>query len=77
MSLSRWAWWRPPALLRTVIVNLQSDGDVALRGVLWQSRGAWLVLRDVQMLHANGAVTKLDGESVVHRTNVAFLQVLP
>jgi hypothetical protein len=59
-----------------VIVNLQSDSDTALRGVLWQSRGAWLVLREVVMLKVNTPQTPVDGEVVIHRSNVAFIQVL-
>jgi len=69
-------WWRPPALLRAVIVNLK-DEQAALRGVLWQSRGPWLTLRDVSLLKPGGGATALDGETIVHRDNVAFIQVLP
>ena len=71
-------WWRPPCLLRTVIVNLISDDAVALKGVLWASRGPWLTLRHVSAVRAEGgSVSRLDGEVVVHRSNVAFVQVVP
>ena len=70
-------WWRPPCLLRVVIVNLRSDRDTALRGVLWRARGRWLVLRDAVALKTTAAPTRLDGEIVIDRDNVAFLQVLP
>lgn len=74
----RWLlWWRPPCLLRSVIVNLQTSPETALRGVLWQSRGAWLVLREVQVLKANAPSTAVDGEVVIHRAMVTFIQVLP
>jgi hypothetical protein len=74
----RWLlWWRPPMLLRQVIVNLKSDDAVALQGVLWQSRGPWLTLRSVSALRTTGGVTPMDGEVVVHRHNVAFFQVMP
>jgi hypothetical protein len=59
-----------------VIVNLKSD-DTALRGVLWQSRGAWLVLREVSALKPHAPTTAVDGDVTVHRDNVAFIQVLP
>lgn len=69
-------WWnRPPCLLRSVLVNLKHDADSALRGVLWQARGPWLVLRDVTAIKAGAAPTPVDGEVVIHRENVAFLQV--
>lgn len=71
------AWWRPPFLTRLVIVNVVSDPDAAFRGVLWQSRGAWLVLKQAAILKPNAEPTPLDGEVVIHRSNVSFIQVLP
>jgi hypothetical protein len=71
-----WCWWQPPCLLRSVIVNLKSDDTVALKGVLWATRGPWLTLRNVHALRVSGATAPMDGEVVVHRTNVAFLQVV-
>lgn len=76
MSWSGLFWWRPPCLLRVVLVSLVSDPDLALRGVLWRSRGAWLVLKDGELVKPHGEPTKVDGELVIHRSNVAFLQVL-
>lgn len=70
-------WWRPPCVLRMVIVNLQSDQATALQGVLWKSRGAWLTLRDVKVLKAGAQPTPVDGEVIVHRHNVSFIQVIP
>lgn len=70
-------WWRPPCLLRAVIVNLISDQTTAIKGVLWSSRGAWLTLREASALHGHATPTPLDGEVVIHRTNIAFIQVLP
>ncbi len=58
-----------------VIVNLKSE-ETALRGVLWQSRGAWLTLRTVALLKTDGSYSPLDGEVIVPRENVAFLQVV-
>lgn len=69
-------WWLPPCLLRYVIVNLTTDGT-AFKGVLWQSRGPWLVLREASMLKEGNPPTPVDGEVVMHREHVAFLQVLP
>lgn len=73
----RWLfWWRPPCLLQPVIVNLTTN-DTAIKGVLWQSRGAWLTVRDAQLLVANASARAIDGEIVVHREQVHFIQVLP
>jgi hypothetical protein len=68
-------WWRPPCILRLVIVNLKS-GD-AIQGVLWQSRGAWLTLREPYALTSAQPPKRMDGDAVIHRAQVDFLQVLP
>lgn len=70
-------WWRPPALLRRVIVTLKSDQDAAIQGLLWQSRGAWLVIKEPTALRPGVAPASMDGEVHIHRSNVAFLQVTP
>lgn len=77
MFLSRLLWWRPPCLLRVVIVTLKSDADLGIRGVLWGYRGSWLTLRDVEFLRTSAPPARMDGELVVPRDNVSFLQVLP
>jgi hypothetical protein len=73
----RW-WWEPPCLLRVVIVNLRSDDREAIRGVLWSMRGPWLTVRQATLLREGSAdATTVDGEIIVHRDNIAFLQVVP
>lgn len=67
------SFWRPPFLLRSVIVNLKSGES--LSGLLWQSRGRWLILRKASLLVPNSPPTPIDGEVVIERANVAFLQV--
>jgi hypothetical protein len=59
-----------------VIVNL-TEKDTAIQGVLWSSRGAWLTIRDAKLLISHGSPAPIDGEIVLHRDKVAFLQVLP
>ena len=76
LRLRTWCWWLPPCLLRQVIVNLKNDDALALKGVLWGSRGPWLTLRQVSALRTNGSIAAVDGEAVVHRDNVAFFQVV-
>lgn len=70
-------WWRHPALYHRVLVNLKSDDPPAIQGVLWQSRGAWLVLRKASLTPAHGEALPVDGEVVVHRDNVSFIQIFP
>jgi hypothetical protein len=72
----RWLWfWRPPCLLRRVIVNFTHDSTEAMEGVLWSSRGPWLTLRDVSALKAGQPPVKLVGDVVVERSKIAYLQV--
>jgi hypothetical protein len=74
---SRLLFWRAPFLEGAVLVNLISDPDTALRGVAWRTRGAWIVLRSASLVKARTEAAVIDGEVIVHRSNVAFIQVLP
>lgn len=69
-------WWKPPAMLRQCIINTD-DADVAYEGVLWSSRGAWLTFKHVSALRSGADPAKMDGDFVIRRERVAFLQVLP
>lgn len=73
----RLAYWRPPCVLRGIVVNLKGERENAIRGVLWRSRGAWLVLRNASVLEPRREPLAVDGEVLIHRDNVAFVQVLP
>lgn len=76
MPLSSWLSGEPPCVLRTVIVTPKSDQASAIKGVLWQYRRRWLVLREPVLLRPATPPTPLDGELVMHRDNVAYLQVV-
>lgn len=73
--LDRDVWWRSPFHLKAVIVTLQSDDDTAIRGVAWQTRGAWIVLKNAELLRPHADPLKIDGDVVIARSNVAFVQV--
>lgn len=66
--------WRRTALRKRVLVNTRTDK--AFRGVLWAKRGPLLVLRDVELLEAGAREIPFDGELVIERGNVDFVQVL-
>lgn len=68
-----WFPWRRTAVRRRVVVNL---ADRAFNAVLWAKRGPLLVLRDVELLEAGRAPQRVDGEVVVERGRVEFIQVL-
>lgn len=58
-------------------MNQRHERELVLRGVLTGYRGAWLTLQSAALVNAQGATTRLQGEVVVHRDTVSFLQVLP
>lgn len=66
------AWRR--LVRRAVVVNLD-NGD-AFRGILFEQRGPLLVLRNAEVVIPGGA-RPVDGEVVVERARVTFIQVLP
>lgn len=66
--------YRRVALRRRVLVNLKSGS--AFRGILWQHRGPLLVLRGAELLETGAEPRPVDGEIVVERSNVDFVQVL-
>ncbi|MDW4900657.1 MULTISPECIES: hypothetical protein [Streptomyces] len=68
-----WFPWRRTAVRRRVVVNL---ADKAFDGVLWAKRGPLLVLRDARLLEAGREPQPIDGEIVIERSRVEFMQVL-
>lgn len=69
------SWWayRRTAVRRRVLVNLRSG--TAFSGVLWAQRGPLLVLRGATV-HAGADATPVDGEIVVERSEVDYIQLL-
>lgn len=61
-------------LIRKEILVTLDTGD-AFRGILWQARREVLVLRNAAQVLAGGTVSA-DGEVVVPRGRVSFVQVL-
>lgn len=61
------------AMSRRVMVNLATGN--AIDGILWDERGPLLVLRDAS-LHEDGGSAPLDGEVIVERDRIAFVQVV-
>ena len=71
-----WPWpWRPPFVYHSVLVNLKSNPHEGLQGVVWGTRGPWITLRKAALAKANGDTQPMDGDVVIHRDNIAFVQV--
>lgn len=56
-----------------VVVNLTTGA--AIDGVLWDERGPLIVLRDAR-LHNEGGTAPLDGEVIIERDRIDFVQVV-
>lgn len=75
MRIEDWKLCKPRyPVLRRVIVNTKTQ--LAFRGVLWARRADYLVLRNAELIQPGGQTTDIDGEIVIERANVDFLQVM-
>ena len=61
-------------VLKRVIVNTRTER--AFRGVLWQRRREYLVLKDAELLKGKGETVPMDGEVLIERANVDWIQVV-
>ena len=69
-----WLFGEPYPVLKQVIVNTKTK--LAFRGLLWERRGAYLVLRKAELLKGKGETVAMDGEVAIDVQNVDFLQVV-
>jgi hypothetical protein len=66
-------WSRRLMVRRQVLVQLRSGR--AVTGVLWQRRGRSVVLKSAQVLEPGSEPTVMDGDVVVDRDQVEYVQV--
>lgn len=66
--------FRRTLVRRRVVVNLIHN-DRAFVGILWAKRGPLLVLRNAVMHEPGAEPSEVDGEVVVERGQVQFIQV--
>lgn len=67
--------WTLPRRRRRCLVSLLRD-EGAIDGILWNRRGPWIVLRDARLMRPNGEAVPTDGEVMIDRAQIAFIQVL-
>lgn len=60
-----------------MLINLTYNDHEGLQGLLWSYRGGWCTLRDVSALTSGQPPTRVDGDVVIHRSHIAYFQVLP
>lgn len=66
-------WGRRWPICQRVLVNLE-DGR-AFAGVLYAKRGPLLVLREARLIEPGTEAVPVDGEVLIERPKVAFIQV--
>lgn len=66
--------FRRTLVRRRVVVNLLTDK--AFAGILWAQRGQLVVLRDVTLHEPGAEPAAVDGEVVVERDQIEFIQIL-
>jgi hypothetical protein len=71
-----WRWWQHPALLDVCVVNFKHDKEMAIRGLLWRTRGSWWLMRDCTVLVTGKPPGHIDGDVLIHASTVAFVQRL-
>jgi small nuclear ribonucleoprotein (snRNP)-like protein len=71
-----WEWLLGPSYptLKRVIVNTKTGR--AFRGLLWERKGQYLVLREAELLKGRNETAPMDGEVAIDGANVDFLQVV-
>jgi hypothetical protein len=69
-----WLIGTPYPFARRVIVNTKEGRS--FRGVLWQRRADYLVLRDAVLKNPGADPIPVDGEVLIFRADVSFIQVL-
>lgn len=63
--------WRTVERRQVIVVT----GETSIRGLLWARRGPLLVIRDAVIMR--GQPVPADGEIVIERRHVDWMQVLP
>lgn len=65
--------WRRNVVRRRGIVNLKSGRT--FRGILWKQSGPLVIMRQAEMLEAGREPIPVDGEVVIERSEIEFIQL--
>lgn len=73
----RWWPWRRIRVCRKVNVVCKGGPEApTFEGVWWDERGGYLVLKEAQLIKGQHQRVILDGEILVPRETIAFIQVV-
>lgn len=64
----------PYPAYRKGLVNLKSGS--ALRGIIWRRRRGYVILRQAALLRPRESPVAMDGEVMIYREDVDFIQVV-
>lgn len=67
----------PRVVGRAVVVHYRDENVPSLSGVVWGVRGRWMVLRGTKAHRPNADPVPVDGDVLVPREAIAFVQALP
>lgn len=67
------SWFDNYPVMQTVIVNTKTGK--AFRGVIWQRKGGFLIMRNAELLKPGGERVAIDGELLIPEKDVEFLQI--
>jgi hypothetical protein len=67
--------WRRWPVCKRVLVNM--DDGRAFDGILYARRGPLLILRQAKLIELGGESIDVEGEIIVERPRVSFIQVQP
>lgn len=67
--------WRRWPVCKRVLVNL--DDGKAVEGILYRRRGPLLILRQARFMEPGAEPVDVDGEILIERPRVTFIQVQP
>ena len=68
------AWSRRLVLRRRVLVQL--DTGRAVVGTLWSTKAGRVVVKDAELFESGSEPTKMDGDVVVERARVEYIQAV-
>lgn len=67
--------WRRWPIRKRVLVNL--DDGRAFDGIMFARRGPLLILRQARLIEPGADPVDVDGEVIVERPRISFIQVQP
>lgn len=68
-------WFKPRyPTLRKAIINLKTNSSI--RGVIWERKAGYLILRNAEILVSPSEGTAVDGEVLIPEGDIHFIQLL-